>query len=254
MAETKPVQSLLRGIDILELLTESPEGMRLSDIAAAMDLKAPTVHNLVKTLSMRGLVEKRNGNQYMAGPGILDLAERLREQMYEAGAEKQVRSLASHPSAPLVNYTVPTAGRLPVRLRMSADRPGVMQRPRDHTNALYGSASGLAFLAFAPPDRVMLMRQRHPFHEEGVRLWESLEELESYLGNCRDRGYAATPFEGQELFRVAAPVHDAQGVAVAYIGAAATTGAAKDKKVRQSLVDAVVAAGATLSHQFSTEQ
>jgi DNA-binding IclR family transcriptional regulator len=246
MPETKPIQSLLRGIDVLEMLTDSPEGMRLSDIAAAMDLKTPTVHNIVKTLAMRGLVEKRNGSQYIAGSRILELAERLRGQMNEAEAEEAVRAIASHDSAPLVNYTVPTSGRLPVRLRMSPDRPGVMQRPRDHTNALYGSASGLAFLAFAPPDRVMLMRQHHPFHEEGVRLWESLEDLDAYLQDCRQCGFAVTPFEGQELFRVATPVFDMQGVAVAYIGAAAPAEQMASERKRKSLTKAVIKAGAEL--------
>ncbi len=248
MAETKPIQSLLRGIEVLELLSESPEGMRLSDIAAVMDLKLPTVHNIVKTLSMRKMVEKHNGSQYVAGSGILELAERLRGQMHDADAEKAVRDLASHTSGLLVNYTVPTENSLPVRLRMSPDRPGLMQHPRNHTNALYGSASGLAFLAFAPSDRVMLMRQHHPFHEEGVRLWESLEALEVYLEKCRESGCAVTPFDGQELYRVAAPVFDNQSVAVAYIGAAAPSESMNSKKMQGSLKKAVVEAGTVLSN------
>ncbi|MBN2712257.1 MAG: helix-turn-helix domain-containing protein [Planctomycetes bacterium] len=247
MGETKPVQSLLRGIDLLEILSEAPEGMRLNDIADAMGLKTPTVHNLVKTLASRNMIVKRNGNQYAVGPALLALASRLKHGMQLSSAEKVIRELSAMDCGPVINYSTPLNNRLLVRIRMSPDRPGIIQHPEGQTNSLYGSATGLAFLAFAPDDHVLSMRQASPFHEYGIRLWESLESLKSYIASCRELGYAVTPFAGQELFRVAAPVRDRTGVTVAYLGASVPFGRMSDKKEQSSLIEAFVAAAKELS-------
>lgn len=249
MAETKPVQSLLRGIDLLNVLIDAPEGMRLNDLAETMNLKVPTVHNLVRTLAQRGLVEKRNGTFYAAGPGLLEMAGRLRANSRHTKAEAEVRRLSGHRLSPVVNYTVPYGSRLAVRLRMSPDRPKIMQRPASQAHGLYGSATGLAFLAFAPHDHVMSVRQVQPFHEHGIQLWGSYERLEAFLENCRECGCAVTPFTGQELFRVAAPVRDSDGVAVAYIGASVPAGTAEDAATQEDLVGAVIDAADRLSEQ-----
>ena len=56
MANSDLVQSLLRGLDIVELLAAHPEGMRLNDLADATGLKKPTAHNLLRTLCARDFV------------------------------------------------------------------------------------------------------------------------------------------------------------------------------------------------------
>lgn len=55
------VQSITRVIDILEVLSTVPQGMTLSDLAAATGLHISTVHRLVNTLADRGYARK-DGN------------------------------------------------------------------------------------------------------------------------------------------------------------------------------------------------
>ncbi|MBN1675083.1 MAG: helix-turn-helix domain-containing protein [Kiritimatiellae bacterium] len=247
MGGTKPIQSLLRGLDALRLLADAPDGMRLSDVAEAMELKLPTVHNLVRTLGMRHLVARTDGTRYVIGPGLLELAGLARGTLREMRAETVVRRLADLDCAPIVNYSVPVADQLAVRLRMSPDVPNRMQRPSHQVNRLYGTATGLAFLAFAPPDQVLSFRQAHPFHEEGVRLWGSPEELEAALEGFRERGCAITPFPKQELYRVCAPVRDRDEVAYAYLGVAVHVERMHTKPEQRRLTEAVVTGAAELS-------
>jgi DNA-binding IclR family transcriptional regulator len=177
----------------------------------------------------------------------MDLAERARQGRRRQQAERVTRGLGGLDCGPIVNYSEPAGDRLAVRLRMSPDRPGIVQQPVAHDNPIYSTANGLAFLAFAPRDQVARMRRAQPFHECGMPLWSSLEELEAFLETCRDRGYAVPPFPGQELYRVSAPVRDPDGVAVAYIGAAVSSGRTQQEQPRRRLTDAVCEAAEELS-------
>ena len=254
VARTKPVQSVLRGIDLLDLLSEAPGGMRLGEMACALDLKAPTVHNLARTLAMRGLVNQTEGGLYALGSGLLEMADRARRSRQQREAERVVQDLGALECRPIINYSIPSTTRVVVRLRVSPDRPGIVQHPSHRDNPIYSTANGLAFMAFAPEDQVIALRQSQPFHEYGIRLWKSPEELDDFLALCRERGYAVPPFPGQELFRASAPVRDADGVATAYLGAAVPVARMGEASERERLIARVCEAAEDLcsrAHQHS---
>ena len=56
MANSDPVGSLMRGIDILKLIGDAENGLKICEIAVALNLKQPTCYNLVRTLAMCGFV------------------------------------------------------------------------------------------------------------------------------------------------------------------------------------------------------
>jgi DNA-binding IclR family transcriptional regulator len=237
MSETKPIQSILRAIDILELLTEASQGLRLIELAEAMDLKTPTVHNLVKTLASRGLVEKLNTNLYAAGPRLMEMAERVQNNQHYGQAESLCRSLANLPCQPIVIFSVASGNRLMVKLRMSPDRPNLIQRPTGQLNALYYSATGLALLAFDNEVTIKDLKQNEPFYEYGIRVWGNYKALEDYLVEVRHRGYADTHFEGQDHYRIATPLRNKKGIITSYIGIAVDASAFKEKDLQIQLVN-----------------
>jgi DNA-binding IclR family transcriptional regulator len=221
--------------------------MRLGDLASALDLKAPTAHNLARTLAMRGMVNQTDGGLYALGSGLMEMAARARRSQQERDAERAVQELGALECRPIINYSIPSATRVVVRLRVSPDRPGIVQRPSHRDNPIYSTANGLAFLAFAPEEQVMAMRRAQPFHEHGIRLWASLDELQSFLAEVREKGYAVPPFEGQELYLASAPVRDASEVAVAYLGAAVPRERMADRAAQKALEEAVRAQASDLS-------
>lgn len=236
MSETKPIQSLLRGIDIIEMLCDAPHGLRLSDIAEAMNLKTPTVHNLVKTLVSRGLVEKLVSNQYAIGPRLPEMSERIRTNQQHAEAETAVRAISELKWKPIVNFNIVSGNRLVVRLRMTPDRPNLMQYPVGQISELYSSGTGLACLAFGSEEQVNSLKQANPFHDIGIRLWNSYNELDDFLEDAREKGYAATNFEKQDLYRVAVPIFDEDKQAIAYLGLAVPTDRIKKESDKSDMV------------------
>ena len=67
MPNSELVQSLLKGIELLYLLADHSAGLSLSEIAVSSGLKKPAVHNLLRTLSSRGFVDRNEEGRYIIG-------------------------------------------------------------------------------------------------------------------------------------------------------------------------------------------
>lgn len=234
MAKTKPVQSLLRGIDILQILAACEGGMRLQDIAARVDLKTPTVHNLLCTLALRGLVERRENCMYVIGAGVAQIAGMQYATRSLQLAGESVLRLGAADYRPFVNYCRVTASQIQLLLRVSPDSPGVVQRPAGWNNSLYSTATGLAVLAFAPEYLVLPLREAFPFEEHGVQYWGSRERLAEAVERARAEGVAVCPWQGAELFKVAMLVHGCGELGA--LGVAVPMSRASEEKVRKAAV------------------
>jgi len=71
-----PTRTLVRGIRIIETLSEHHEGMRLTDLADAVDLDKATVTRLLGTLESVGYVAKDDGGPiFRLTAKILHLAD-----------------------------------------------------------------------------------------------------------------------------------------------------------------------------------
>jgi DNA-binding IclR family transcriptional regulator len=229
------IQSVSRAIDILEAVAGAEAGLRLSEIADATGLKANTAHNLAGTLVQRGYVEKVDGPLYRLGPAAARLSERSsRSGFVAAGAEALREAVQQAPQATWV-LSERMGGQIVVVLRMSPDRPGVLQRPQGTTFHPYANASGLALMAFLPEGEVLALREQHPFYEFGAHLWGTIGELNEFLDDVRDRGYAVPPFPDQAGFRAAAPVRDRHGNVLGAFGGSmgARSHAATDEMIKR---------------------
>lgn len=67
-------QTLERGLSILDLLGGEPQGLRLGEIAAALDLNRTVVHRLVTTLVDTGYVTRVDGSRYRLGVKLVQLS------------------------------------------------------------------------------------------------------------------------------------------------------------------------------------
>lgn len=90
-------RTLQRGLTILELLSEHPEGLELHEIATALSLPKSTAHNLVQTLLALRYIRLIAGNRYQltlktfeVGAAVVqttDVTQVLRQYMLKAFAE-----------------------------------------------------------------------------------------------------------------------------------------------------------------------
>ncbi|MFW5870565.1 MAG: IclR family transcriptional regulator [Candidatus Sumerlaeota bacterium] len=218
MAGSNLIQSLLRGLDILDLLSASPGGMALRDVAGALDVGPSTAHNLLRTLVARGFVEKTQG-RYHLGEHLGHLHARLRAGSYLDACERVLQDLARRFPEATLSYDEMRGADLVVLLRVAPSDPGVVEHPEGRTFGPYTSISGLVMQAFADQEVLSAVRLEHPFSEEGSRLWESFEVLESFRQAVRRQGYGVAPFDdNRTILRMAVPVLNSSGALQGILG------------------------------------
>ena len=219
MPGSQLIQSLLRGLDILDALADRPAGMALRDVAGALEVAPSTAHNLLRTLAARGFVEK-DGAVYRAGPQIERLHRRTQSRAYLEACDRELLDLSSAYPGAIFIYGEPRGADLVSIRRVSPANPGVVERPFSRAFAPYNSISSLVYQAFADAETVALMRLEHPFSEQGAHLWDNPESVEDFLEDVRRRGYGISPFEPKTGFlRLAVPVVRADGALLGAIGA-----------------------------------
>lgn len=71
-AETS--QTLDRGLRVLRVLAESPEGLTVTELAARLEVNRTVVYRLISTLEQHGLVRRDAKGRLFVGLGVLHLA------------------------------------------------------------------------------------------------------------------------------------------------------------------------------------
>jgi IclR family acetate operon transcriptional repressor len=237
------VQSLRRGIEIVELLSGSDEGLTLRELAGKLGLKPPTTHNLLRTLVAAGWVCKtqRPGVYRLAG-AVGELARRADQALGTAAWRAELLRLAGQRAG--VQYIVARrAGQeIMAVLRVIPERPGEVQQPQGAVLHPYTTASALVYQAFASLDERQEYRSAHPFWEKGAALWGSPPQLEQFLAHVRDVGYAVLAAPDEGLFKAAVPVAGRHGL-VAILGASAPVATVDADAQRACVRELVESAG-----------
>lgn len=205
MAGSNTVQSLERGLEILEWVVRADNGVRLGELAERLSLKKTTVHNLVRTLRLRGYLTQDSGARLHPGAALEDLfRQRARRGIY-ARAEAGMRRLLAAADEATLTFSELAGREICCRLRMSPEYPGVMQRPHLQTFSAYSSASGLCLQAFNPAYREA-MSASGGLEESSQRLWPTRSAFDRALKDTMQRGLAVISVK--DGVRLAVPVGD----------------------------------------------
>lgn len=250
MAGNNPVQALNRGLAIMELLAAAPDGLALPQLAGALSLAPTTVHNLVRTLTLRGYVRKQTHPlRYLPGPALAALGTQAASQAAQVQAAAALRQAAAALPAWTVVLAQADGPEVRVRWRMSPTQPGVLEQPAQQVMPPYTSATALALQAYWPPEQVAAYRHQYPFGEYGLIAWHSEAALDTFLAQARTVGQVRLPRrpEQRPLLRLAVPLLTAQHEVLGALGASipAASLVAENRLARAALT-ALRAAAATL--------
>ncbi|MBE6367256.1 MAG: hypothetical protein E7052_05030 [Lentisphaerae bacterium] len=188
MAQSDLVQSLLRGMELLRLAASRPEGMTLSELAAASNLQKTTAYNLLRTLCARDFLHKDAQNRFQLGPAVFEMASAGHSSELMNKAAAALRSLHEAFPMDVLTFSTIDGGRIRCKLRFSPDRPGELQQPTDRNFPPYLSVTALALQA-ANPDKAESIERQYPFEEYGEGLWGSAEHFARAKQETLKMGY-----------------------------------------------------------------
>jgi IclR family transcriptional regulator, acetate operon repressor len=221
--ETPSIQSLDRGLIILEAAARSGHPVSLSELTELLGIDRSSAFRLANTLKRRGFLANPSGRKdYILGPSIWRLSR-------EYDWSKMLIAVSHEPLKSLASRTMETA-HLAVREGRQAlfvDHAAVTQMisvsgQTGELVPLYCTAHGKALLAdFGKPELEALFGGA-PLGAHTRQTIVSIDRLARNCAEIRAEGFSTDDGEYQEGIRcVAAPIRDRDGVVVGSIGISA---------------------------------
>jgi len=204
------VQSVDRAMLLLEVLSTSDRGLRLTDLSREAGLSLTTVHRLLTTLEQRHFVQfLTTDNRWHVGQQAFSVgAAFVNDRSFVAPASPYLRRLRDQ-TRETANLGVVDNGEIVLIDRMdSREITRSLSRVGGRT-PMTASGMGKAFLASYSPDDVHSLVKRHGMRKVTSKTLTCRDALDSQLIQVRRDGYAVDDEEYVLGLRcVAAPVYD----------------------------------------------
>jgi DNA-binding IclR family transcriptional regulator len=208
------IQSLARGLKILDLLGQSPDGVSITELAEILAVDKGSASRLMSTLARYNYVEKDEvSRRYHLGSQVVSLSRSVLTRLPMREAAKPFLRQMMERTGECAHLAVPAQGKVmyidqvesPLTLRVNA-QVGTM-------NPLHCTALGKVLLAFGDQDFPAELESFTP------HTITDPEILRQQLGEVHRLGYAIDDEEYDIGVRcIAVPVIDFRGKAVGAIG------------------------------------
>jgi DNA-binding IclR family transcriptional regulator len=184
------VQSIERGIDILDALAAGP--MTVTEVSRETGLAGPTVFRLLATLGHRGMVVKDDSvNRYMLGPGWLRMLDGANGAFDSIGmlAREPLRTLAERTGETAVIHALVGRDRICVAQSLS-DNPVRYSIELGTLAPLHVGSTGKVLLAQMDPIRARRLIDAIGLERITDRTVTRKTELLKQLDEIREAGHA----------------------------------------------------------------
>ena len=218
MHDTKSIQSLARGLSILELVAGSSQPATLTEIAKQAGLTKTTSQRFLNTLCSLGYLRRRNNKSYILNTRVLSLAYSFLNTSSLVRLAKPYLDELSSELGKTVNLAVLEdvhtlfLYRKEVRRFMTFDLGPGSKLPS------YAGSLGKVLLAGLSHEEFDKRIDKIEFHPITPKTILSKKRLKEEIIETRERGYGICDQElSLDMYSIAAPVIDKQGEVVAAI-------------------------------------
>ena len=210
------IQSIDRAFSILQIVSDQPEGVRLTDIIPQVNLPKSTVARILSTLENLGAVERHPTNSgYRIGAGILSLA--MQPAYLVSLIEPYLYKLAEETDESIVLVLPQDDAIYFAKQIHSRHRLQVREWTGQRQKSLHADSAGKVVLANWPIVKRVQYLSRAPAQVTPHTITDS-KQLDEHLRQIRQQGYAWAYEELEEgLAGVSAPIFDINGSIVAAI-------------------------------------
>lgn len=217
------VQSLDRGLSILEAVGQSPVPVPLKDLTRLLGIDRSNVFRLANTLRHRRFLANPDGSkEYILGPSAWRLARKYGRNRLVGLCHDHVRALAETTGETAHLAVREGSQALFLDHHVATGQVITVSGQTGEYVALYNTAHGKALIADCDLEDLKAIFTGVTLHATTRRTIVTLERLSTACARIRDEGIALD--EGEfldEVCCVAAPVRDQDGRIVASIGISA---------------------------------
>lgn len=221
--ETPSIQSLGRGLTILEAVAESSEPVALKQLAGLLGIDRSSIFRLANTLRQRRFLANPDGRkEYILGPSVWRLSRKYGRNVLIAFCREHLRALSSTAGETAHLAVRDGAKALFIDCHVATGQVLTVSGQTGELVPLYATAHGKALLTDLDFQELETLLGSGPLHAYTRRTITGIGELARSCGRIDRRGYATDDGEFVEGLRcVAAPVRDQDGVVIASIGISA---------------------------------
>jgi IclR family transcriptional regulator, acetate operon repressor len=221
--DTPPIQSLDRGLTILEAVAQSPSPVPLKQLTDLIGIDRSSVFRLANTLRQRRFLTNPKGSKgYVLGPTAWRLSHKYGRIGLGTFFHEHLRQLTttlgetSHLGVREGNHALFIDDHTPTAQVVSVSGQTGELVP------LYCTAHGKALIADMDLEALKALLGHTPLHAYTRNTIVSLAKLARACAQTRRDGYAIDDAEySEELRCIAAPIRDASGEIVASVGISA---------------------------------
>ena len=244
------VQSLERGLAVLQVFSHQRPSVTISEAASLTGLTRATARRILYTLEQLGFV-RADGRRYAPTPRVLAIGYAYLSSMdiWQAAqpflAELADLSQESCSAATLDGTDVVYVARVASRRVMAVNLSVGARVPA------YPTSMGRVLLAGLGPDELDRYFDSVPLVPLTPRTVTDQAELRGIVARVREQGWSLVDEELEDGLRsIAAPIHDRHGRVVAALTICGHAGRITTEQLRDELLPPLVAAAKQITHQI----
>ena len=209
----KPVQSLQRGIALIEALAGRHEGMNLKELSRAAGCSSAATFHLIQTLVEAGYVHRHEDPaRYTLGDKLHLLAQGQRQDRMQQVVEQQMRFIHQKLPEASIYFSQYIGGQVTIRWRLVPQSAGVVQHEVNQTLPAYVSAGSLIHMAYWTPDQRQQYLSQYSYESYGQLFWGPWDAYEKVLAKTRKEGVMLVPERVVSYLKLGVPVLSGTGV------------------------------------------
>lgn len=247
MRDKNHIQSLERGLRILELVGEAPDPLTLTEIAGRMGLNKTTTQRFLNTLCALGYLDRNEHKRFVWGHRVLHLGYKYLNDTHLVQIAQPFIDTFSAAVAGTINLAVLEQDavlfiyRKEVRRFLKYDLHPGSRLPAHCT------ASGKALLAALPDAELRQALDRMPLERATARTITAKADLWDDLMATRERGYSICDRElSMDLVSMGVALYDNRGEVLAAMNVSLDA-AAVEKKHLHEVAARLLQTGASIS-------
>jgi DNA-binding IclR family transcriptional regulator len=202
------INSIERAVKVIELLSENPRGLKLTEIGSRLAMNPSSLHHLLNTLLPYDYIaQNRDTKKYLLGFRFLEISRRILDNLDIRKVARKYLEALRQKTREAVHLVVLRGNKVVYIDKF--DNPGGLSLATyiGFATDPHAAAGGKVLLAELPPKRVKEIYRNRKLKKYGKKTLTKLPMLLEALATVRQQGYAIDDEEYYEGVRcIAAPI------------------------------------------------